>query len=80
MNDAACNMFLNLMNLAVRMMPIFVCLEPRHKNREIIAAVSVYLWVIMVSLQFLFRIHDSVFVLIQWIFGGLFFLDRKSVV
>lgn len=74
MNDAACNMFLNLMNLAVRMMPIFVCLEPRHKNREIIAAVSVYLWVIMVSLQFLFRIHDSVFVLIQWIFGGLFFL------
>ena len=34
MNDAACTVFVNLINLAVRMMPIFVCLEPKHRDRE----------------------------------------------
>ena len=43
MNDAACTVFVNLINLAVRMMPIFVCLEPKHRDRENIAAISVYL-------------------------------------
>ncbi len=74
MNEAACNVILNLINLAVRMMPIFVCLEPKRKNRENIAAVSVYLWVIMVSLQSLFPIRKPVFLLIQGIFSCLFFL------
>lgn len=74
MNEAACNVILNLINLAVRMMPIFVCLEPKRKNRENIAAVSVYLWVIMVSLQSLFHIREPVFLIIQGIFSCLFFL------
>ena len=74
MNEAACNVILNLINLAVRMMPIFVCLEPKRKNRENIAAVSVYLWVIMVSLQSLFHIREPVFLFVQGIFSCLFFL------
>ena len=57
MNDNACAVFLNLINLAVRMMPIFLCLEPRQKNRENIAAVSVYLWVVMISMQSLFHMN-----------------------
>ena len=48
MNDAACSVFQDLINLSVRMMPIFLCLEPKQKNRETIAACSVYLWVIMI--------------------------------
>ena len=74
MNEAACNVILNLINLAVRMMPIFVCLEPKRKNRENIAAVSVYLWVTMVSLQSLFHIREPVFLIVQGIFSCLFFL------
>ena len=35
MNDAACTVFINLINLAVRMMPIFVCLEPKHSYRAV---------------------------------------------
>ena len=46
MNDNACTIILNLINMAVRMMPIFVCLEPKHRNRENIAAVSAYLWAV----------------------------------
>ena len=61
MNDNACTIILNLINMAVRMMPIFVCLEPKHRNRENIAAVSAYLWVIMVSLQSLFHISPRCF-------------------
>ena len=34
MNEAACNVILNLINLAVRMMPIFVCLEPKEEPGE----------------------------------------------
>lgn len=34
MNDAACIVVTNLINLAVRMLPIFVCLEPKRKGRE----------------------------------------------
>ena len=33
MNDAACHVFQDLINLSVRMMPIFLCLEPKQKNR-----------------------------------------------
>lgn len=74
MNDNACTVFLNLINLAVRMMPIFVCLEPKHRNRENIAAVSVYLWVIMVSMQSLLSIPPRVFFVFQGVFSCLFFL------
>lgn len=74
MNDNACTIFLNLINLAVRMMPIFVCLEPKTGNRENIAAVSAYLWVIMVSLQSLFHLPEQVFFMYQGVFSCLFFL------
>lgn len=74
MNDNACTIFLNLINLAVRMMPIFVCLEPKRRNRENIAAVSAYLWVIMVSMQSLFHIRQQVFFVFQGMFSCLFFL------
>lgn len=74
MNDNACTIILNLINMAVRMMPIFVCLEPKHKNRENIAAVSAYLWVIMVSMQSLLHISQQVFFLFQGVFSCLFFL------
>ena len=74
MNDNACTIILNLINMAVRMMPIFVCLEPKHRNRENIAAVSAYLWVIMVSLQSLFHISPQVFLVFHGIFSCLFFL------
>ena len=72
--DNACTIILNLINMAVRMMPIFVCLEPKHRNRENIAAVSAYLWVIMVSLQSLFHISPQVFLVFHGIFSCLFFL------
>lgn len=74
MNDNACKIILNLINLAVRMMPIFVCLEPKRRNRENIAAVSAYLWVIMVSMQSLFHISPQVFFIFQGVFSCLFFL------
>lgn len=74
MNDEACQIFLNLINLSVRMMPVFVCLEPKVKSRENIASISVYLWVIMTFLQFLFRIPDNVFVVFQGLFSFLYFL------
>lgn len=74
MNEAASQMFLNIINLAVRMLPVFVCLEPKRSSRENIAAVSAYLWVIMVSLQSLLQISDQVFYLFQAVFSCLFFL------
>ena len=61
MNDAACTVFMNLINLAVRMMPIFVCLDPKHSYRENIAAISAYLWVIMISMESIFHISPQVF-------------------
>lgn len=74
MNNAASTIFLNLINLAIRMMPIFICLEPKYGSRENIAAVSVYLWVIMVSLQSVFSIPQTAFSLFQAMFSALFFL------
>lgn len=73
MNDAACGIFQNLINLSVRMMPIFLCLKPKQKNRETIAACSVYLWVIMIFTQSLFHISDRTFWIFQGIFSCLFF-------
>ncbi len=74
MNDNACAVFLNLINLAVRMMPIFLCLEPRKKNRETIAAVSVYLWVVMISMESLFHMNEMQFLVFSGAFSCLFFL------
>ncbi len=74
MNDAACQVFQDLINLSVRMMPIFLCLEPKQKNRETIAACSVYLWVIMIVTQSLFHIPDHTFWIFQGFFSCLFFL------
>lgn len=74
MNDAACRVFQDLINLSVRMMPIFLCLEPKHKNRETIAACSVYLWTVMIFTQSLFHIPDHIFWVFQGFFSCLFFL------
>ena len=74
MNDTACHVFQDLINLSVRMMPIFLCLEPKDKNRETIAACSVYLWAIMIFTQSLFHIPDRTFWLFQGFFSCLFFL------
>lgn len=74
MNDAACHVFQDLINLSVRMMPIFICLEPKQKNRETIAACSVYLWAIMIFSQSLFQIPDRTFWIFQGFFSCLFFL------
>ena len=56
------------------MMPIFLCLEPKQKNRETIAACSVYLWAIMIFTQSLFHIPDHIFWIFQGFFSCLFFL------
>lgn len=74
MNDAACTVFMNLINLAVRMMPIFVCLEPKHSYRENIAAISAYLWVIMISMESVFHISPQVFFVFRGVFSCLYFL------
>ncbi len=74
MNDSACTVFLGLIQLAVCIMPIFVCLEPKYGSRENIAAVSGYLWVIMISIQALFSIEPSVFFVFRCIYSCLFFL------
>lgn len=74
MNDAACIVIINLINLAVRMMPIFLCLEPKRRNRENIAAASVYLWVIMISVESVFHLNHQLFFLFRGIFSCLFFL------
>ena len=74
MNDAACTVFMNLINLAVRMMPIFVCLDPKHSYRENIAAISAYLWVIMISMESVFHISPQVFFVFRGLFSCLYFL------
>ncbi len=74
MNNAACHVFQDLINLSVRMMPIFLCLEPKQKNRETIAACSIYLWVIMIFTQSLFHIPEHIFWIFQGFFSCLFFL------
>lgn len=74
MNDFACGLFLNLIYMSVCMMPIFVCLEPQYGSRENIAAVSCYLWVIMVSAESLLHVSHDVFFVIRGIFIFLFFL------
>lgn len=72
MNDSACTVFLGLIQLAVCIMPIFVCLEPKYGSRENIAAVSGYLWVIMISIQALFSIEPSVFFVFRCIYSACF--------
>ena len=71
MNDEACSVFRDLINLAVRMMPIFVCMEPKHKNKENIAAVSAYLWVLMVSMESVFHIDPRAFLTFRGLFSCL---------
>lgn len=65
---------LNLISLMIRMTPIFVCLKPRHGNHENIAAITVYLWTLMISAQSLFQIPEDKFMVFQAVFSALFFL------
>lgn len=74
MNDFACKVFLDLIYLAVRMMPIFICLEPRYGNREKITAVSVYLWGVMIAMRSVSNIDLQTAYAVQGVFAGLFFL------
>ena len=74
MNDNCCTIFINLINIIVRMMPIFICLEPKKQTRENIAAVSVYIWVIMLCVDSLFTFNARTFLFVQMIFSTIFFL------
>ncbi|MBR2674972.1 MAG: sensor histidine kinase [Mogibacterium sp.] len=74
MNREAATVLFNLIILMIHMTPIFVCLKPKHASHENIAAVSVYVWVLMISAQALFRIPDSMFIIFQGVFSALFFL------
>ena len=65
---------LNLISLMIRMTPIFVCLRPRHAKHENIAAISVYIWTLMISAQSLFQIPEDEFTFFQAVFSALFFL------
>ena len=56
------------------MTPIFVCLKPRHGNHENIAAVTVYIWTLMISAQSLFQIPEDKFTVFQAVFSAIFFL------
>lgn len=73
MNIEAAGVLFNLLVLMIRMTPIFVCLKPKHSSHENIAAASVYVWVLMISAQALFRIPDSMFIVFQGVFSTLFF-------
>ena len=74
MNDFACKVFLDLIYLAIRMMPIFICLEPRYGDREKITAVSVYLWGIMIAMRSVSHMDLQTSYALQGIFAGIFFL------
>ena len=73
MNTDAAIILRNLVSLAIRMTPVFVCLKQKYA-KENIAAVSVYLWVLMVSVQALFHLSVFSFALFQGLFSALFFL------
>lgn len=74
MNNDACIIFINLICLTIRLMPIFICMEPKVKNKENIAALSISIWVIMVSLQFLFDFDSNGFSWFKSTFSTVFFL------
>ena len=74
MNQEAARVFLNLMEQVIRMAPVFLCLKPKVGSHENIAAASVYIWVIMIACQSLFRIPDAPFGIFQFIFGTIFFI------
>lgn len=74
MNREAAAVFLNLIGQGIRMTPIFICLRPKHGQYENIAAFSVYIWVIMIAVQSLFKIPDASFFLFRFIFNTVFFL------
>ena len=74
MNEEAVACFINLIILAMRITPVFICLKPKHGNYEKIAAVSAYIWVIMVSAQAIFHISDASFTVFKGLFSALFFL------
>lgn len=74
MNDAACILILDFLNLVVRLLPIFMCLKPLRKDIELIAAVTTYIWVIMVAIKSLLHRELVVSDVYQGIFSLLFFL------
>ena len=74
MNNEACTIFVDLLRLMIRLMPIFVCMDPKVKNKENIAAISINIWVIMIFLQFLLPVDQTDFIAFQMIFSAIFFL------
>ena len=73
MDKETASVFLNLIGQAIRMAPIFICLKPKYGSYEKIAAVSVYIWVIMITAQSLFHMPDSTFLVFRGIFNAFFF-------
>ena len=74
MTNAACSALMDLINVCVRMTPIFVCLRPRRAGRENIAGAVVYLWVVMLFAQALFPLSGQAYTLFRGGFGALLFL------
>jgi len=75
MHDAACILILDFLILVIRLLPIFMCLKPLRKDLELIAAVTTYLWVIMVAIKSLLHLELVVADVYQGIFSLLFFLS-----
>ncbi len=74
MNREAAAVFLNLIEQIFRMTPVFLCLRPKMGRHENIAAVSVYIWVIMIAAQSLFRIPEDSYVIFRGAFAAVFFV------
>ncbi|MBQ0058471.1 MAG: GHKL domain-containing protein [Lachnospiraceae bacterium] len=74
MDDEVVLVFYNLIVLAIRMMPTFICLAPKYRNKENIAAVSVYVWTVMIFVQELLPLSRSDQVVFSGVFAMLFFM------
>lgn len=74
MNYEAGTLLISVILLGVRMMPIFICLDAHYAKKETIAAISVYLWAIMVFIQSLAHIPGKYLSVMQGLFSLLFFL------
>lgn len=73
-SDEAYEVLYSIVNTSIRLIPAFVCLKPKWQSKVNIAAAYVYIWVIMISAQFLFFIEDQAFSIFQGIFSIIYFL------
>lgn len=73
-SDEAYAVLYSIVNTSIRLVPAFVCLKPKWQSKVNIAAAYVYIWVIMISAQFLFFIEDQAFSVFQGIFSIIYFI------